>query len=175
MKKRISILFTRRGIVNLLVLLVTVGLVYSCGSVKMQPINYGNITTEGVQIRAVDGSFNLSDNGTWTPPFQCDGKLDDVVDVGNNVTRSYEHALKLGAQKVRVKTPFLDQELYGVLALNGAAEECKSPVTRSYQIAVPEEYVQQALNGQVSVLFEYYNCHKVNIKSWILWLSDVPF
>ena len=59
--------------------------------------------------------------------------------------------------------------------LNPAIDGCENTATRSYQIAIPEEYVQQALNGQVSVLYEYYDCGKLNAKTWILWLSDVPF
>ena len=54
--------------------------------------------------------------------------------------------------------------------------KCSVPVTRSYQISVPKDYVLQAMNGQVSVLYEYYDCGRdKNLKTWILWLSDVPF
>ncbi len=151
------------------------GLLFSCGA-NLIPVKYGNITTPGVVIKAEDGSFTLTSENSWSPPFQSTMKdPDDHTVLGSKITTRYEFAMKLGAKKVKVKTPYLDKELYGVLLLNKAIEGCETPVTRSYQISIPEEYVQKALNGQVSVLYEYYDCGRLNAKSWILWLSDVPF
>ncbi|HLV23726.1 MAG TPA: hypothetical protein VKY36_02965 [Moheibacter sp.] len=148
---------------------------FSCGA-KLVPVNYGNITTQGVVIKAEDGSFVLTSGDTWTPPFQSSMKdPDDHTVLGSKITTRYDFAMELDAKKVKVKTPYMEKELYGVLMLNKAIEGCKSPVTRSYQISIPEEYVQKALNGQVSVLYEYYDCGKRTAQSWILWLSDVPF
>src|SRR5690606_30187957 len=148
---------------------------FSCGS-NFNPINYGNITTPGVVISAEDGSFVLTSESRWNPPFQSTiSGTDDMEDINNRITSQYDFAMRFNAQKVKVKTPYLDKDLYGVLMLNPAIDGCDSPATRSYQIAIPEDYVQQALNGQVSVLYEYYDCGRMNAKTWILWLSDVPF
>jgi hypothetical protein len=87
----------------------------------------------------------------------------------------------LGAKKVRVKVPYQSKELYGVLLLSKIYNGCSSAVTRSYQISIPESYVDKALNGKISVLYEYYtNCGVMPLattkgKTWVLWLSDVPF
>jgi hypothetical protein len=152
-----------------------IGFLFSCGA-SFTPINYGNITTPGVVIKADDGSFTLTSESRWNPPFQSTlTGMDDMEDINRKITSQYDFAMRFNAKKVKVKTPYLDKELFGVLMLNPAFEGCESPVTRSYQIAVPEEYVQQALNGQVSVLYEYYDCSGVQTKTWILWLSDVPF
>ncbi|GEM_PF-3139911 len=67
------------------------------------------------------------------------------LDLNKNTTSQYDFAIKnLGAKKVRIKTPYVDKELYGVLLFNKAMDKCKAPVTRSYQLTIPEEYVQQA-------------------------------
>lgn len=147
---------------------------FSCGS-KLIPIKYGNITTPGVVITADDGSFKLVNGETWTPPFYTIADPSDMEHINNKTTSKYNFALEMHAKKVKVKTPYLDKELYGVLMFNRAIKGCESPATRSYQISIPEQYVIQAQNGQVSVLYEYYDCGKLNAKSWILWLSDVPF
>lgn len=149
-------------------------LLFSCGA-SLTPVKYGNITTPGVVITAEDNSFVLTSENTWTPPFQTIADPSDQEHINQKITSRYDFAMKMRAKKVKVKTPYLDKELYGVLMLNRAIEGCESPATRSYQISIPEEYVQQALNGQVSVLYEYYDCGNLNAKTWILWLSDVPF
>ncbi|MBA5628663.1 hypothetical protein [Moheibacter lacus] len=148
---------------------------FSCGT-NFTPINYGNITTPGVEITADDGSFYLTSENSWSPPFQSTvSGVDDMEDINNRITSQYDFAMRFNAKKVKVKTPYLNKELFGVLMLNPAIDGCENTATRSYQIAIPEEYVHQALNGQVSVLYEYYDCGKLNAKTWILWLSDVPF
>lgn len=86
---------------------------------------------------------------------------------------------KMGARKVRVKVPYQSEELYGVLLLSKVFTDCNTAVTRSYQITIPESYVEQAKNGKISVLYERYSgCGMVKNKdgkTWVLWLSDIPF
>lgn len=161
-------------------------LLVSCGSTKSL-ISAGKINTPGIVIRAMDNSFVMKSGTVWHPPFINDlGKLDqDAIGLGGggdriaqNIAKNYKYALNKGAKKVMIKTPYSDKELYGVLmflpAISGTA--CPdSPVKRSYQISVPERYVRTALNGQVSVVYEYYPCQGWQLKTWILWMSDVPF
>lgn len=149
----------------------------SCG-VGKDSIETGQIVTPGVEIRAVDGSFTLKSGERWEPPFESITDWDDQGEMyREGATGKYDFALNdLRAKKVMVKTPYLEKELYGVLLLNKAMGDCNSPVTRSYQISIPESYAKMALNGQVSVVYEYYSCgDNPAIKTWILWLSDVPF
>lgn len=170
----------RLYIINFLIFsIITMFAFVSCGT-KLVPVKYGEIATPEVTLTAEDHSFVLKSGSTWEPPFYSlpDQKLltTYLLDLNKNTTSQYDYAIKkLGAKKVRVKTPYLEKELYGVLVFNKAMDKCKTPVTRSYQITIPEDYVQKALNGQVSVLYEYYECSGLTIKTWVLWLSDVPF
>lgn len=149
----------------------------SCGASQV-PVKLGYINTEGVEIRAEDGSFSLESGDSWAPPFRSTADYGDQEKFQNEkLTGLYDFALNhLRAKRVLVKTPYMEKELHGVLMLNEAFGGCSSPVTRSYQISIPEEYVEKALNGKVTVLYEYYDCEGLtSAKTWILWLSDVPF
>lgn len=155
------------------------------GSYKSVP--YGKIVTSGVEITAEDGSFALSSGKVWTPPFQ-NNPLRSVNAANANMVTLYKAALALGgAKKVRVKVPYQSEPLYGVLLLSRVYPGSSSAVTRSYQISIPKSYVDAAQNGKVSVLYEYYDMGGVEAssligpkngtapKTWVLWLSDIPF
>jgi hypothetical protein len=140
-------------------------------------VPYGKITTDGVEIIAEDGSFALRSGEVWTPPFQVPSGFYALNIKNADMINLYATALGLGARKVRVKVPYQSEPLYGVLALLPVHSSSTSPVTRSYQISIPKSYVDAAQNGKVSVLYEYYevpNSEFMN-KTWILWLSDIPF
>src|SRR5690606_10203828 len=150
-------------------------LLVSCG-VKLTTVKFGKISTPDVTITAEDGTFVLKSGDNWNPPFYAMSEYNFLqvqqLEINKDITTQYDFAIEeLGAKKVRVKTPYSDKELYGVILFNKVAEKCKVPVTRSYQIVVPEDYVQQAMNGQVSVLYEYYDCSGFSLKTWVLWLS----
>jgi len=171
-KKLVKLNFYIIGVVFILFLV-------SCG-VKLTTVNFGKISTPDVTITAEDGTFILKSGDSWNPPFYAIPKYDFLqvqqLEINNDIATQYGFALEeLNAKKVRVKTPYSNEELFGVILFNKVAEKCKVPVTRSYQITIPEEYVQQAMNGQVSVLYEYYDCSGFSLKTWVLWLSDVPF
>lgn len=93
----------------------------------------------------------------------------------------YRRALEFGTKHVRIKVPYIDNELYGVLSLDNADQRGYGPGTISYRIVIPEAYVNAARNAKISVVCEYYNIKddtlfdNSNIKkySWILWLSDM--
>lgn len=147
------------------------------------------IGTEGVVIEAEDGSFkweygkNYDLNGLnfqtheWFNSNSLNLKTDDFARLN-----------KEKAIKVRVITPNLDKPLYGLLEINSIYKPClgTSPETRSYYIQVPKTYVEAALGGKVSVVYETYKCRRgyfdkgksipkpMNISSWVLWLSDRP-
>lgn len=168
---------------NLVILLIAISF-YSCGP-KIPPQNaipMGVIETEGVEITAEDGSFKLTSGEVWTPPYQNSTAGSNFNTDQISVIESYRWAHERGAKKVRVKTPYLDKELYGLLLLSKVFEGCSGPATRSYQISVPRSYVQDALGGRISAVYEYYGpcgpyaqLPAFEGKTWVLWLSDIPF
>ena len=90
----------------------------SCVSALYVPVSTGNIATEGVEIRAEDGSFTLKSGERWTPPFQ--NNFNNYSSYGIPNTNDYSLALQRGAKRVRLKVPYQSEELYGVLALHKA-------------------------------------------------------
>lgn len=159
---------------------------YSCGPrVPVQTtIPVGVIATEGVTITAQDGSFELTQGEMWNPPYQNDATGHNFNKEQTNVLDAYKLAYYyMGAQKVRVKTPYIEKDLFGLLLLAKVPYGCDDPTTRSYQISVPRNYVQDALGGRISVVYEYYgpcgpyyrNVDDFQGKTWVLWLSDIPF
>lgn len=72
---------------------------------------------------------------------------------------------------------------YGILEFHKIHNESKEDVTaRAYYINIPDKYFEDAKNGNIAVLYEYYEC-KAGSKfapskkytSWVLWLSDIQF
>jgi len=185
------------GFLALMILLIF----NSCGSIGSidKSVPYGKIITEGVEITAEDGSFTLRSNEVWTPPFQNDTEGTGLNSAKTDMVGFYKDALEHGAKKVRVKVPYQTEPLYGVLLLGKVYSGVSLAVTRSYQISIPVSYVEAAQNGKVSVLYEYYDVKKKspskilkyaalgaagalikspdenNPKTWVLWLSDIPF
>lgn len=168
---------------KVLILCMAISLLNSCTSVVpfSQPVPLGTIATKDVTIKAEDGSFEFKTGERWTPPYQ--NVINSQFHVKDtDVLNLYNWALEAGAKKVRVKVPSLKEELYGILLLNKVNTGCDFAVTRSYQISIPDSYVQQALNGKISVVYEHYpRCGPIvfegpfEAKTWTLWLSDIPF
>jgi hypothetical protein len=103
-----------------------------------------------------------------------------------NVVSMYSVALNsMGARKIMISYPGRDKPLYGVLLLCDIYPGSTGPASRSYQIQVPQQYVDAASNGRVSVVYEKLNSPQngkrdsggkiISTKSWVLWLSDMPF
>lgn len=75
-----------------------------------------------------------------------------------------------------------DDIFYGLLEFNKVHEICNSdPATRAYFISIPQKYLDAARGGNISVVYEYYNCTPVkkkganNYTTWVLWISDIEF
>lgn len=137
----------------------------------MNPVSEGVVKTEGVTIRSEDGSFSLQSGERFTPPFQF-----PKYHTGANPPTS-ENFNECTCRKVRVKVPGRDQELYGLLRLSMMFANAHGPGSRSYLIEIPQSYINEARNGNISVVYE-----KVPLKGsewrwqtgWTLWLSDLP-
>lgn len=75
-----------------------------------------------------------------------------------------------------------DDIFFGLLEFNKVHDVCSSdPATRAYFISIPQKYLDAARGGNISVVYEYYNCEPVrkkgknNYTTWVLWISDIEF
>lgn len=155
-----------------------------CASVGADwaPVTSAMIATPGVKIAAEDGSFVLEAGKEFVPPIQTAAWC--YVLHGVNLTTA-NHAKAVAepgcnARKVRVTVPGKKEPLYGLLVMS-KVNPCLSHeiASRSYRIAVPQEYVQQAADGRVSVVYEWGECKRsqgemIKMGTWALWLSDRP-
>ena len=149
-----------------------------CGSTYTVSIPKGKIESDSVVIIAEDGSFKLE--GEFKAPFVSDVHYHSYNKKGNKLIHGYQRALDFGAKRVRVKTPYSDKELYGVLVLDKADERGIGAGVKSYKIIIPKAYVEAAQDGKISVVYEYYHLKNDEITdlsdvkkySWILWISD---
>ena len=91
---------------------------------------------------------------------------------------------------VEIRVTGRKEVFYGILEFNKVYETCAGdPSARSYFIKIPELYIQNALGGNISVVYEYYECtprlgdktvrdyttKMSKYTSWVLWLSDISF
>ena len=159
-------------------LLLSLFILTGCGSTYTKPIPSGIIEDSGVVITAVDGSFTLE--GKFASPFVSEAHYHSMNIGGNKFIKAYNRALQFDAKHVRVKVPYVDEELYGVLVLDNADERGIGEGTDSYKIIIPKTYVDAAKDGKISVVYEYYHLKndglvdlsEVKKYSWILWISD---
>ncbi|MDP8210417.1 MAG: hypothetical protein RAO94_00915 [Candidatus Stygibacter australis] len=162
-------------------------------------IMQGKLITPGCKIESISGDFVINSGEVFTSPFQCACVVVNrstgipiflPTRVGKkDIIERFDVALSNGARKVLVKVPGLSEKLYGVLWLGTVLNTATGPQTRSYQIEIPESYINAAIGGKVSVIYEIADAHKVHeVKSendywiserehftWVLWISDVPF
>lgn len=168
--------------VKLFITILVLALVYGCAA-QNGIVKYGKISNQDITIVAEDGSFLLKAGESFEPPFQS--KTSSSRELHNSaldITGLYDVALeKLGAKKVKVQVGAPDGEItkeyYGVLLFSKIYDDGYGPGTRSYLINIPELYLEAANGGKISVITELYNRKKNrgNAKSWVLWISDLPF
>lgn len=143
-----------------------------------KPISKGMIENRDIVITAVDKSFTLQ--GEFYAPFQSNLQYNSLKMPDSDLLKSYKDAQYRGAKRVRIKIPGIENELYGILALDKADQDGIGPGTESYKIIIPEPYIKAAKNGKISVVYEYYKLRndglidisKIKERSWILWFSD---
>ena len=149
--------------------------VAACGAGTWRRPDSGVLSTEGVVIEAEDQSFRIVSGHQFRTPFwayDCPG----AATTGNAAL-----GLRLGARRVRVWHPASPRPLYGVLAFCHIHPDVAGPVSRLYDIRIPDGYVTEAEGGRVSFVDEPtghvrgYADGDQDIPAWILWLSDVPF
>lgn len=156
------------------------GVAAGCASVPTHPMRAGMVETEGVTIRAADGSFTLTAGEQFLPPFQ--NRCYDVpLATEDRLTdEGHAQALALGARRVDVVVPGRDRPLFGLLLLCDVPDTASGPGSRSYRITVPPEYVDAATGGRISAVFERVTWTRADGSTpwwygWVLWLSDAPY
>lgn len=139
---------------------------------------FGVITTEGVQIEAQDGSFRYVSGERFTPFGVFDTYGHSLHNKSSTVKERWRLALELGATPVLVSTPYREEPLHGLLLFHRIDRRAGGAVSRSYNIRIPERYVQEATGGRMSVVYEPYSVPGVGDDArpmaWTLWLSDLP-
>ncbi len=135
------------------------------------------VSTEGVTITALDGSFTLQPGRASRTPFHSS---DCVV---HPVSENYAYGESMGARRVRVQYPGMAAPLYGMLAFCPVNEDAANagPISRSHAIRIPPNYVQETADGRITVVYEPYGWNvrvrdrDHEVPAWVLWLSREPF
>ena len=143
-----------------------------------KPIPNGKIDNSEIVITAQDNSFVIQ--GEFKAPFESRVHYHSFNISGQKLIKGYHRALQFDAKHVRVKVPYKEEALYGVLVLDNADNRGIGSGTKSYKIIIPKPYVDAASDGKISVVYEYYHLKNdgltdlsdVKKYSWILWLSD---
>ncbi len=143
-----------------------------------RPITKGSIENSEIIITARDGSFTLQ--GDFDTPFQSATRFNSLQMPDKELLKAYRNALHHGAQHVYIRFPSHPQRFFGVLSLDKADKDGIGPGTQSYKIVIPEPYMEAAKNGNISVVYEYYQLKNdgffdvgdIKERSWILWFSD---
>jgi len=162
-----------KTIYRLLILVVIALSLSSCMSAKRVP--GGFLATPDAKITAEDGSFEIISGQTFQTPFYTHSFFEVALHSAKlnhkDLVNYYERALASGAKKVTVKVPNRSQPLYGILAFVLLPSNASGPGARSYQLSIPDNYINAASGGRISVVYEVVNNDYI---SWILWLSDLP-
>jgi hypothetical protein len=160
---------------SILVALAFVG----CGSMEPTRVMSIRVNTPDVVLQAEDNSFKLEAGIDGLPPFRPAEYGYELKTAKMDLLSLYPIALaQMNAKRVLVTYPNLQQPLHGVLLLFQIVPGGTGPATRMYQIDIPQQYVDAATGGRVSVVYELYKVPDLpggEAKSWILWLSDMPF
>ena len=140
---------------------------------QFNPIYSGTLLTQGVDISAEDGSFRIVAGQVFNTPFHQGAACPTYPS-----TEAPGQGEMTGARRVIVRVPSLAQPLYGLLSLCGAPPNARGASASRYTLEVPQSYVESTSNGRVSVVYEPHQGEQgqtLQTKSWILWLSQMPF
>lgn len=162
---------------------------------------------DSLTIEAMDGSFVLESGKAFKPTFYTPGWVNPNKDFvkafkystkGRKVKLVMKRNVKYFEDQQKVEKDFTGKEvtktvkvektktvtetLYGLLEFNTVHDICSNePTTRAYYISIPDNYIQSAKGGNISVIYEFYQCEpiakigKQKYTSWVLWLSDIEF
>jgi hypothetical protein len=175
--------------------LITLLTITGCAAPTLRTIPTGNIATPGIRIDDAGGGFSLISGREFKTPFSTDCKyiLLNDLDLNQeyrpllfkttleekyiNIRDAYNNALAIGGHKVIVNRDGISTPLYGILIFCQVENFATGPASRSNLIQIPDQYINEASNGAVSVVYELVERANNNRDGygWILWLSDKPF
>ena len=161
-------------------LLLFLLIVNGCSTTKRTvAVPTGKIETPGIKIVDSKGIFTLYSGKEFVTPFNSDctfisnTKLLERMHI--KLKDAYLYAL--GARNVELYKNELSSPLYGVLAFCKVNANAVGPASRSYLIQVPQNYIDAASNGGISVVYEVVSNARGGDEGygWVLWLSDNRF
>lgn len=135
-------------------------------TIDTKPVLEGMVSTRGVAIWERDSAFMVAAGKPFGTPFFAERCVHTAT------AQNHQTALQWGARPVVVKVPSLSQPIYGLLAFCKVPEEATDAASRSYNIVVPESYVDATDGNRVSVVYEPTSY--ANFPAWQLWLSRSP-
>lgn len=101
------------------------------------------------------------------------------------VRRSIQAKERARPYQVRVHVAGQERPLHGLLAFFPVFSTAEGSASRLHRIEIPERYIERAVGGGVSVVFQPYEARYRDAESgdiettervsWALWMSDVPF
>jgi hypothetical protein len=150
-----------------------------CAALPPVLVKEGRLITPGTSIEAMDGSFVIKSGEIFNTPFYSN-RFENASTVcriftGPGMASKYDIGIKCGGKRVRVRIPGLSEPLYGVLMFEQFPGTAQGPASRLYQLEIPQNYVEAAKGGRVSVVYEIVTApSKLEYFAWILWLSDRP-
>ncbi len=156
------------------------------------PIPFGTLVNENVRIESVGSTWetpwSVAGGKDFQPPFTVywwNGNFPSGLNDGT-ILDLYQPAYDMGARPVLIHVKGQRDPIYGLIVFNTAIEGAFGPARQSYYLQIPEEKIRQAIDGNMSVAYEYinyrqewaddYGHHKKDQKwySWILWMSRTP-
>ena len=186
-----------KKIVTLTSLISMIAIISGCATTPEPTLKFPTfvdiavIATEGVEIRAEDGSFHWKagevikfTESSFEVKRSATGEHEILetpgvppISVGRWTTDNLPKASEncTNCTNVRVKVPGRKVELYGQMHFEIMSGYAIGPGAQSYRIEVPQKYVDQAVDGQRSVIYELVESTLgYSDTSWVLWLSDMP-
>jgi hypothetical protein len=147
-------------------------------SIDFHRVETGEVLTQGVVIRAADGSFQYTTGQPFATAWTAQNCPIEPTTSNWN--------LAPGAKPVVVQTPYSKTPLYGLFAFCPAPEASGQPSGRSHGIQIPRQYVAETSGGRVTFVTDgvdhdwSYRSDSGEVASakswptWILWLSERP-
>ena len=172
--------------------LTLAGALSSCGPGVYETTNktpvrvpVGTVVNPELRIVAADGSFTLAGGQQFTTPFSVDiWSTNQPAFADANIINGFTQGRAVGGRDVMVHVQGKSKPLYGVLVLSTVWGSAVGPATRSYQIQIPKDKIDNAYAGNTSVVYENVlftrtwntGASQANNqwRTWILWLSATP-
>lgn len=153
-----------------------------CRGQRFKTVPHGVVSGTGIRIEAADKRFVLESGKPFTPPIEVKPPREiefadaEITAYGNKVAPHH---------RVVVYVPGREVPLFGKLMFLKVFRDFDGPASRSYQVQIPQNYIDAATGGRLSVVYETYASDEtrwvdgINVPAkrvaWALWLSDRPF